>query len=126
MRAGARAFTLLEILIAVAILAFGMAGVLAVFAAAAGSHRRAVDEMEAAMVASGLAAEARARFRGRGELVPRIGIKVPGKPRYRCDVDYFPLDEEGDEVLMEIDVRWKERGRGAALVFHTILLRQTD
>lgn len=119
-------FTLVEILIAVAIFSLGMMGILAVFGAATESHRRAVDGAEAAMIASSVASEARARFRGAGSLVPVIDAKVEGKPRYRYDVEYVQLDDSADEVLMHIKVRWTERGRGSFLSFYTILFRKQE
>lgn len=119
-------FTLIEVLIAVAILSLGMMGVLAVFAAATESHRRAVDGAEAAMIATSLAAEARARFREPGCLVPVTDAAVPQRPRYRYDIEYIPLDADGDEVLMQIRVRWAERGRSAGLAFQTVLFRKQD
>ena len=121
-----RGFTLIELLIAIAILAMASGGVMAVFAAATRSHARAVDGTEAAVIASGLVAEARAEFRERGGPPPRQGIKVPGKRRYSYDRECFPLDGEGDEVLLRIRVYWSRRGRETHLDFDTIIFRKAD
>ncbi|MHC4199712.1 MAG: type IV pilus modification PilV family protein [Planctomycetota bacterium] len=121
-----RGFTLIEILIAIMVLNMAMMGVMAVFAAAAGSHQRGVDGTEAAIIASSVVAEARASFRDRASLPVASGEKVPGRPRYSYDIEYIDLDGRGDEVLMRVRVRWAARGRGASVSFETILMRKLD
>ena len=123
---GSRGFTLIEVLIAVAIFATAIGGVLALLAAGVASRRRAEDGVEAALIAESLAAEARARFRQSGRLVPVGDATWPARPLYRYDIDYIPLDETGDEMLMQIRVHWLRRGRATAYIFNTVLLRKTD
>lgn len=103
-----------------------MMGVMAVFAAAANSHRRGVDGTEAAIIATSVTARARSAFRDRASLPVASGEKVPGKPRYSYDIEYVDLDKKGSEVLMRVRVRWSARGRGASVVFDTILLKKMD
>jgi prepilin-type N-terminal cleavage/methylation domain-containing protein len=123
----ARGFTLTEVLIALAVGLIAMVGVIAVFASGVRSRRRAVDGMEAAVIAESLVAEARSVFTDRGTPVPAKDRKWPGKPRYTCDVDYVQLDAAGDELLMVVSVRWFERGRPVPpLRFETIILRKMD
>ena len=119
-------FTLVELLIAVALLSTAMMGIMAVFAAAANSHRAGVDGTEAAIIASSVVAEARTVFREAGMLTPAEGLKWPGRPRYSYDIEYVPLDKAGDELLMRVVVRWSVRGRGSSRAFDTILLRRMD
>ncbi len=119
-------FTLIELLIAIAILAMAAGGVLAVFAAAARSHARAVDGTEAAVIATGLVAEARAEFRRRGDPPERHDVKVPGKRRYTYDRECYRLDAAGDEVLLRIRVRWSRRGTETHLDFDTIIFRKVE
>ncbi len=118
------AFTLIEILVAISILSIAMMGVMAVFASAARSHQRGVDGTEAAIIATGIAAEARAVFVERGSLVPVLNNAVHGNPRYFYDIEYIDLDKTGDEVMMRIRVGWSRRGRRTSEVFDTILMRK--
>ena len=125
-RPGEQGFTLIELLIAIAILAMAAGGVMAVFAAATRSHARAVDGTEAAVIATGLVAEARAEFREPGGPAERHDVKIPGKRRYTYDRECIPLDRAGDEVLLRIRIRWWRRGREAHLDFNTIIFRKAD
>jgi type II secretory pathway pseudopilin PulG len=117
---------MVELLVAIAILAMAAGGVMAVFAAATRSHSRAVDGTEAAIIATGLVAEARAEFRDPGGPPERAGVKVPGKWRYTYDRICYPLDAKGDEVLLRIRIRWSRRGRETYLDFDTIAFRKAE
>ncbi len=117
---------MIELLIAIAILAMAAGGVMAVFAAATRSHARAVDGTEAAVIATGLVAEARAEFRERGGPPERRNVKIPGKRRYTYDRQCFPLDAVGDEVLLRIRVHWSRRGRNTHFDFETIIFRKAE
>ena len=99
---------------------------MAVFAAATRSHSRAVDGTEAAVIATGLVAEARAEFRDAGGPPEKVDVKVSGKPRYTYDRICYPLDVKGDEVLLRIRIRWSRRGRETHLDFDTIAFRKVD
>jgi len=126
-RGGAPGFTLVEVLVAMAILVTGMVGVLAVFATATRSHARAVHSIEAANIAAGVVAEARARFRGTGTLPTGTAEKVPGKPRYTYDVKYVGgWDKNDEELLMIVGVTWLERGRDSTTEFTTILVKKSE
>ena len=120
------AFTLIEVLIAVGIFATAFAGVFAVLAAGAESRRRAEDGTEAAIIATSLAAEARARFREAGSLTPVKDRPWPTNPRYAFDLDYIPLDKDGEEVFMRIRVHWLRGGERRHVDFDTILLMKLD
>jgi type II secretion system protein I len=125
-RRGGRGFTLIELLVAIAILAMAAGGVMAVFAAATRSHARAVHGTEAAVIATGLVAEARAEFRESGGPAEIHDAKVPGKRRYTYDRECYPLDVAGDEVLLRIRIRWARRGRETHLDFDTIIFRKAE
>ncbi len=58
----ARGFSLVEVLVAMAIFTVGATSILALFAAAAATHKRSVDRTRAAMVAEGIVAEVQARY----------------------------------------------------------------
>jgi type II secretion system protein I len=125
-RPAERGFTLIELLIAISILAMAAGGVMAVFAAATRSHARAIDGTEAAVIATGLVAEARAEFRKRGGPPERKNVRIPGKRRYTYDRECFPLDAAGDEVLLRIRVYWSRRGKNTHLDFDTIIFRKAE
>ena len=121
-----RGFTLIEVIIALGIFAAAFAGVFAVLAAGAESLRRAQDGTEAAVIATGLVAEARARFRRSGSLKDVEGAEWPTNPRYTFDLRYIQLDRYGDELHMRVLVYWLRRGSRRHVDFDTILLRKMD
>jgi type II secretion system protein I len=57
-----RGFSLIEVLVAMVIFSIGATSIIALFAAAAASHRRSVDQTRASMVAESLIAEVQARY----------------------------------------------------------------
>ena len=121
-----RGFTLLEVIIAVGLFAAAFGGVFAVLAAGAESRRRAEDGTEAAVIATSLVAEARARFRSPGPLREVEGREWPANPRYTFDLRYIQLDVDGDELFMRVRVNWLRGGSRRYVDFDTILLRKMD
>ena len=59
---GRGGFTLVEILVALGVLTLGIGGVLAIFTAAAATHRQALDETVTSIIADSVIAEQRAAF----------------------------------------------------------------
>ena len=121
-----RAFTLLEVLVAIGVFAAAFGGVFALLAAGAESRRRAEDGTQAALIATSLVAEARARFREPGSLRPVSEKTWPADPRYSFSLDYIQLDRAGDEVFMRVRVHWLRGGGRRSIDFDTILLRKLD
>ncbi len=122
-------FSLIEVLIAMLILSVGAASILALFAAAASTHRRSVDRTHAALVAERVFSEARAAYRfGKtaeevlAELKTRLPEEIGG---YRHEVLLFhPEGPEWaeTELVARVTVRWRESGADRAESFATILL----
>jgi type II secretion system protein I len=77
-----RGFSLLEVLVAMAIFTVGATSILALFAAAAATHKRSIDRTRAAMVAEGVVAEVQARYfpgQDLGDLESAVRRELPEK-----------------------------------------------
>lgn len=141
-------FSLLEVLVAMMILAIGAASVLSLFAGAASTHRRGLDRTQAALVAEQVIAEVRGRYT-EGSTAETLRARVEAEvPRlfgdYRWDLVLVEPallerargsnkpaneDEEADrpdwepgELFVRVAVRWKRSGSERAESFETILL----
>ena len=115
-RATARGMTLVEVLMAGAILAFGMVGILALLGTAHRSHRQAIHETTSVQLAQSVFAEYRAAF-SRG-VVPPSEAKKTGEdyPDYKYDVMVTDMrmatprmyPDYGREFLVEVRVYFSE------------------
>ena len=130
--------TLMEVLVASAILVFGMMGIIAVFNTAARIHKRAVDETTAVQVGASVMAELRGSF-ARGVLpsaTPREApTEHPDYPGYKYVVRIIDLNPKakpatrlalGKEYMVEIKIQWSDRGDEQSTVFHTIMLLSSE
>lgn len=123
-----RGFTLTEVLIAMGILAIGAVAALSLFAAGAATQKRAIDQARSAFVAEQVIAGLEERLAGDVDLAELAveGVTLEGQPGYTYDVALTDLDEESGwslEVLVEVTVRWKSKGKGREATYQTILLR---
>ena len=114
-------FTLIEILMAMAILVIGMAGVMGLYAVAVDAHRQAMDNAGVALLAQNLLSEVTADFTSRDVNVADFddtatltdsfidlccryrklddvevymweeGVDAPNSPGFRCEVSIYPL-----------------------------------
>ena len=143
-RGRARGFTLMEVMVALGVLALGIGGVLAMFTGAAAIHRRALDETAAAIIAESAAAEFRAEFNAdavRAEASADVSRRkyqdpvaverepVPGFPLYSCSLRPTVLERERQtgravQVYLEVAVVWQRRGAPHEEVYRTILFRE--
>jgi type II secretory pathway pseudopilin PulG len=143
LRAG---MTLMEVLIATAILVFGVVAVLAVVMSAQRTHQRATDETIAVQVAQSIMAEWRelldkGGFKD-GSIPPSTDPKTPfdqlkghvDYPDYHYAVKYAEIyptrgsDKSsvpvGREYLVEVHVFWLRQGGTRSVVFRTIMLHR--
>ncbi len=127
----ARGFSLIEVLVAMGVLVVGIVGVLALFAAAADAHRRALEETTAAIIADSVIAEQRAAFnRNRyGDPLLCEDMPVPGYELYTCSVRPTVLARDRElgrttQLNMEVDVHFAHRGRRRTITYRTIFFRE--
>ena len=140
-----RGMTLLEVLIASAILVFGMVGILAMFNAAARTHSRAIRETNASMVGTSVMAELRGLF-ARGivpdEIKPtkknwkltdlREHQDYPGYYYMTRIEDLNPKRSRRDKAVfgkdyfVEVHVYWDDRGDNKSVAFQTVMFMRTQ
>ncbi|MEZ6183865.1 MAG: prepilin-type N-terminal cleavage/methylation domain-containing protein [Planctomycetota bacterium] len=142
-----RGFTLLEVMIALGIFAVGATAAFAVLVAAASAERRASHQIHAALIADAVFSEVQ------GDLAPGLtlqdlvdkagpdGGQSQGStvwvirdrqhavyPDYRYDVALTPVPCQDPDAawtwLVEVDVRWSDRGQGRTANFKTVLVSQ--
>lgn len=129
----ARGMTLIEIMVAFAILVVGLVSIFAMLNAALRSHKRAMNETEAAIVAESVIADLRAEFQ-RGRIV-----RSDGKGMFEPSVDFpdytvrktiVPLEPArkgvagagGDrEFFVRVEVRWSSQGDNKSINVDSIL-----
>ncbi len=126
-----RGFTLIEVLVALGILALGIGGVMAIFVAASATHRRALDETTAAIIAETVIAEQRAAFNRShsDDPVPLDHAPVPGYELYRVSVRPValardPLLGRTVHMYLEVEVHYNSQGRPRSETYRTVLFRE--
>jgi type II secretion system protein I len=130
-------FTLIEVLIALAVFTVGAAGLLSLYAAAASTHRRAVDRTNAALVAEKVLAMASVLYRVgerpedivagvRREYPERIEGYLYELTLFRPEGDEWEADELFAQVEVakapEIGALQADQVRNRAERFHTLLI----
>lgn len=138
-------FSLLEVLIAMLILTVGATSLIALFASASTTHKRAVDRTHAALVAEEILSEVRARYGPDTE--PRDIIEdlraslpsqmngyfweivlyrpgeTPARARFRrADEDDRDPEWMENELLVRIAVRWARSAQAREEVYTTLIL----
>lgn len=125
--------TLVEVMMAFAILVAGLVGVFAMVNAGIRSHRRAIRETEASLVASSVMDELRAEFfRGRTARSSTRGVftDAPDYPGYKYCQTVIALESERKstdpraadrEYFVRVEVRWGEQGENRSIVVDTIM-----
>ena len=122
-------FSLIEVLIAMLVLSVGAASLLSLFAAAASTHRRAVDRTHAALVAERVLSAVRVRYTKGStadEVLERLKKELPENlGGYHYDVQLIHpegKDWKESELFARVTVRWRQSGAERAENFQTILL----
>lgn len=118
-------FSLIEILIALAVLAVGLVGVFSLFAAATATHRRGVDHTTVSLLASAALSEARAALAADRDPEDVTDEKLPGFPDgYVYDIAWEEIGNDRLEYRVTITVKWQRGGEPRSETFETVLLRQ--
>lgn len=116
-------FTLVEILVALVILAFGLAAILTLFSQATRTHKRSVDATAVAALAQAVLADAQAELDRGAAPNPVQNQTYPGvSPEYKYDLEFTALGGPGFQVRVVV----KYGGAGALArqeTFETVLIR---
>lgn len=120
-------FTLLEVLIALAILVLSVATILPLFAVGTTSAKRGMDQTMVSLIAPHIFARIQERLY-ETEPPPIVNQEYSELGRqFRYDATFAPLDP-GDGArsafIVKVTVRWKDYGKEQNEVFETILLRR--
>ncbi len=137
-----RGMTLIEVLVAMLILSIGATSLIALFASASATHKRAVDRTHAALVAEEIFSELQMRWVADVELKDLLADLRKSLPE-RID-DYYwevtlhrPADSVGagarlgagdaatwdpDELVARVTIKWSRAAESHEEVYSTILL----
>ena len=129
-------FSLIEVLAAMLILTVGATSLLALFASASSTHKRAVDRTHTALVAEQVLAEVQARYRPGMRLRDLLEGLESDLPE-RIDGYYWEVvlhrpgegDREEssgqwteDELVVRLAIKWSSAARAREEVYTTIIL----
>jgi len=124
--------TLVEVLLAFAILIAGLVSVFAMFNGGFRTHKRAVNETDATLIATSLIAETRAELgigRQPSSDPANVFTKYAPNPIYEYNRNVQLLQREregmlpgaaGLEYLIRVEVRWSDRGDNKSIRVETI------
>ena len=132
-------FTLLEVIVALAILTVGISSAIALFAAATAMHKRAVDRIHAAAIAEHALADIESAL-ARGADPEALVANPPFEairtnwPGYEVTLGIHNVlivaegeeepEAEGDELMLELRVQWKAEGQTRSQVFRQLVARE--
>ena len=118
-----QAFTLIEILLALLIFVIGSVSLWALFISAIETHKRAIDEQQAALLAETLVAELRQQqIVKHARLEPIKDGTHPGFPGYRYNVVFSDLGQQA--VLVALTIGYRRHGRRHEEFFRTVVYRR--
>ena len=120
-------FTLLEVLIALAILVLAVSTILPLFAVGTASHKRGIDQTNVSLIAPHILAKIQDRlYDPNPQTITNETFEQLGRA-YKYDATFSPLDS-GDPYrsafIVKVTVRWMEVGKEKNEKFETILLRR--
>ncbi|HUT35385.1 MAG TPA: prepilin-type N-terminal cleavage/methylation domain-containing protein [Planctomycetota bacterium] len=99
-------FTIIEVLLAIGILAVSITAVLFLFAMGMRSHRRALDRTRAAMLAETVVSQVQADFRPAYPATAIANATHPDFPGFTYDVTFTPLYGGTSFYRASVLVRW--------------------
>ena len=131
-----RGLTILEVVLAMSILAFGMAAVLSIFTSAAGLGISARQRAEASAALEYMSSELAERLfpldvNGEAGEPPRVDrAPVPGHDPFTYSVSALPLGAPSALLptlyRVDLSIHWTERGRERALAHRMLLPRSVS
>jgi len=128
-RRGREAFTLIEVLLAIGILALGITAVLFLFSMGARSHRRAIDRTRAALLADTVVNDLRASFPPDDPPALPPNATHLDFPGFTYDVAFAQLPDSQHYYRVSVLVRWGSVGAPPdprnSETYETILQRPT-
>ena len=129
----ARGMTLIEVMMAFAILVTGLVSVFALLSAGMRTHKRAINETEAGLLAASLLDETRADFFNGKDVSTDVKDNFteskdsPGYQYNRKIVSLEPArtgaiyDSANREFYVRVEVRWSEQGENKSVAVDTIM-----
>lgn len=122
-----RGFTLLEVLISLAVLVIGLASILPLFAVGTASARRGMDQTMVSLLAPHITARLQERLYEMNPHDLKNQEFVQLGKTYRYDATFKPLDP-GDPTrsafLVHVTIHWSENQQLHSEGFTTLLLRR--
>ncbi|HEV8420114.1 MAG TPA: prepilin-type N-terminal cleavage/methylation domain-containing protein, partial [Actinomycetota bacterium] len=123
-----RGFTLLEVIISLAILVLGLSAILPLFAVGTASHQRGIDQTMVSLIAPHITARLQERLYELNPPTLKDQAYAEFGRVYRYDAVFEPLDR-GDKdrmaFIVRVTVRWMVNSEPHTESFSTILLRRT-
>jgi len=121
-------FTLLEVIISLAILVLGLSAILPLFAVGTASHKRGIDETMVSLIAPHITARLQERLYEVNPQTLRDQEYAEVGRIYKYDATFTPLDladKDRMAFIVRVQVRWSENASLHSESFSTILLRRT-
>jgi prepilin-type N-terminal cleavage/methylation domain-containing protein len=125
---GEGGFTLLEIIISMAILVLGLSTILPLFAVGTTSHKRGIDQTMVSLIAPHITARLQERLYEMNPQPLKDQEYAEVGRVYKYDATFTPLDRDDAlrmAFIVRVTVRWDENAAQHSETFSTILLRRT-
>ena len=122
-----RGFTLLEVIISLAILVIGLSAILPLFAVGTTSHKRGIDQTMVSLIAPHITARLQERLYEVNPPALRDQVYADLGRVYKYDAEFKPLDladKDRMAFIVKVTVRWNENASPQSETFSTILLRR--
>ena len=122
-------FTLLEVIISLAILVLGLSAILPLFAVGNMSQKRGIDQTMVSLIAPHITARLQERLYELNPPALKDQEYVELGKVYKYDASFAPLDPGDSQriaFIVRVTVRWSENASMHSESFSTILLRRTS
>jgi prepilin-type N-terminal cleavage/methylation domain-containing protein len=122
-----RGFTLLEVIISLAILVIGLSAILPLFAVGTTSHKRGIDQTMVSFIAPHITARLQERLYEMNPPALKDQVYSDLGRVYKYDAEFKPLDladKDRMAFIVKVTVRWNENASPQSETFSTIMLRR--